>query len=69
LPYDLGGHIASFASSATLYEVGFNHFYRGPDAEQGADLIFFFCNSVLPLYIHEDKCELQGQVQQDKIKQ
>ncbi|VVM28183.1 Pyruvate dehydrogenase E1 component (EC [uncultured Gammaproteobacteria bacterium] len=28
LPYDLGGHIASFASSATLYEVGFNHFYR-----------------------------------------
>jgi pyruvate dehydrogenase E1 component len=39
LPYDLGGHIASFASSATLYEVGFNHFYRGPDAEQGADLI------------------------------
>ena len=41
LPYDLGGHIASFASSATLYEVGFNHFYRGPDAEQGADLVFF----------------------------
>ncbi len=41
LPYDLGGHIASFASSAVLYEVGFNHFYRGPDAEQGADLIFF----------------------------
>jgi pyruvate dehydrogenase complex dehydrogenase (E1) component len=33
LPYDLGGHIASFASRATLYEVGFNHFYRGPDAE------------------------------------
>jgi pyruvate dehydrogenase E1 component len=41
LPYELGGHIASFASSATLYEVGFNHFYRGPDASQGADLIFF----------------------------
>jgi pyruvate dehydrogenase E1 component len=41
LPYELGGHIASFASSATLYEVGFNHFYRGPDADQGADLVFF----------------------------
>ena len=41
LPYELGGHIASFASSATLYDVGFNHFYRGPDADQGADLIFF----------------------------
>ena len=38
---ELGGHIASFASSATLYEVGFNHFYRGHDADQGADLIFF----------------------------
>lgn len=38
---ELGGHIASFASSATLYEVGFNHFYRGNDADQGADLIFF----------------------------
>lgn len=41
LPYDLGGHIASYASSATLYEVAFNHFYRGPNAEQGADLVFF----------------------------
>ncbi|MDC9726489.1 MAG: pyruvate dehydrogenase (acetyl-transferring), homodimeric type [Candidatus Thioglobus sp.] len=41
LPYELGGHIASFASSAVLYEIGFNHFYRGPDADQGADLIFF----------------------------
>ncbi len=41
LPYDLGGHIASYASSATLYEVAFNHFYRGPDADQGADLVFF----------------------------
>jgi len=38
---ELGGHIASFASSATLYEVGFNHFYRGKNLEQGADLIFF----------------------------
>ncbi len=41
LPYDLGGHIASYASSATLYEVAFNHFYRGPNADQGADLVFF----------------------------
>ena len=38
---ELGGHIASFASSATLYEVGFNHFYRGGNLDQGADLIFF----------------------------
>ena len=36
----IGGHISSFASSATLYEVGFNHFFRGPDY-YGGDLIFF----------------------------
>jgi pyruvate dehydrogenase E1 component len=36
----LGGHIASFASAATLYDVGFNHFWKGPEHEQGADLVF-----------------------------
>ena len=40
-PGSVGGHIASFASSATLYEVGFNDFFRGHDAEKGADMIFF----------------------------
>jgi pyruvate dehydrogenase E1 component len=37
----LGGHIATFASSATLYEIGFNHFFRGPDHPDGADLVYF----------------------------
>jgi pyruvate dehydrogenase E1 component len=37
----IGGHIGTFASSATLYEVGFNHFFRGPDAPGGADLVYF----------------------------
>lgn len=37
----LGGHIASFASSATLYDVGFNHFFRGNDGELPGDLIYF----------------------------
>ncbi len=37
----LGGHIASFASSATLYDVGFNHFFRGNDGETPGDLIYF----------------------------
>ncbi|MGQ0502483.1 MAG: pyruvate dehydrogenase (acetyl-transferring), homodimeric type [Panacagrimonas sp.] len=36
----IGGHIASFASAATLYEVGFNHFWKGPDHPQGQDLIY-----------------------------
>ena len=36
----VGGHISSFASSASLYEVGFNHFFKGHDHPQGADQIF-----------------------------
>jgi pyruvate dehydrogenase E1 component len=38
---DLGGHISTFASSATLYEVGFNHFFRGADGDRPADIIYF----------------------------
>ncbi|MCU0961428.1 MAG: pyruvate dehydrogenase (acetyl-transferring), homodimeric type [Pirellulaceae bacterium] len=37
----IGGHISSYASCATLYEVGFNHFFRGPDHPCGGDLVFF----------------------------
>ncbi|MDH2431583.1 pyruvate dehydrogenase (acetyl-transferring), homodimeric type [Pokkaliibacter sp. MBI-7] len=37
----LGGHISSFSSSATLYDVGFNYFFRGPEGEQEADMVFF----------------------------
>lgn len=36
----VGGHISTFASSASLYEVGFNHFFKGHDHPQGADQIF-----------------------------
>ncbi len=38
---ELGGHIASFASSATLYDVGFNHFWHAPTPDHGGDLIYF----------------------------
>ena len=37
----VGGHISTYASSASLYEVGFNHFFRGPDAPGGGDQVFF----------------------------
>ena len=38
----IGGHISTYASAATLYEVGFNHFFRGHGADgDGADIIFF----------------------------
>ena len=36
----VGGHISTFASSASLYEVGFNHFFKGSDHPQGGDQIF-----------------------------
>jgi len=38
---EYGGHISSYASSATLYEVGFNHFWRAPTKEHLGDMVFF----------------------------
>ncbi len=37
----IGGHLSSYASSASMYEVGFNHFFRGPEADGGGDMIFY----------------------------
>ena len=37
----IGGHISTFASCATLYEVGFNHFFRGGQGDRPADLVYF----------------------------
>ena len=36
----LGGHITSFSSAATLYDIGFNHFFRGTSEKQEADMVF-----------------------------
>ncbi len=36
----IGGHISTYASAATLYEVGFNHFFRGPDHPSGGDFVY-----------------------------
>ena len=38
---ELGGHISSYASSSTLYEVGFNHFWRAPHGDRHGDMVFF----------------------------
>jgi len=37
----IGGHISTYASAAALYEVAFNHFFRGPDARGGGDMVYF----------------------------
>jgi pyruvate dehydrogenase E1 component len=47
---NVGGHIASFASAATLYDVGFNHFWRAPSEESGGDLVFFQGHSATGVY-------------------
>jgi pyruvate dehydrogenase E1 component len=46
----IGGHISTYASSATLYEVGFNHFWRAPNASQGGDMVFIQGHSSPGIY-------------------
>jgi len=46
----IGGHIASFASAATLYDVGFNYFFRGPEGDDLGDLVFFQGHSAPGMY-------------------
>ena len=46
----VGGHIASFASAATLYDVGFNHFFRAPGHEDGGDLLYIQGHSAPGIY-------------------
>jgi pyruvate dehydrogenase E1 component len=50
LGLDLGGHISSFASSATLYDVGFNYFFRGETDSQQGDLVLFQGHSSPGIY-------------------
>ena len=47
---NLGGHIASYASAATLYDVGFNHFWRAPSEKHGGDLIYMQGHSAPGFY-------------------
>ena len=46
----IGGHISTYASSATLYEVGFNHFFRGADSGTSADMVYFQGHSSPGIY-------------------
>jgi pyruvate dehydrogenase E1 component len=61
---EYGGHIASYASSATLYEVGFNHFWRAPTAEHGGDLIFFQGHSSPGIYA---RAYLEGRLTEENL--
>ncbi|HEX6549135.1 MAG TPA: pyruvate dehydrogenase (acetyl-transferring), homodimeric type, partial [Gammaproteobacteria bacterium] len=46
----IGGHIATYASAGTLYEVGFNHFWRAPSKEHGGDLVYIQGHSSPGIY-------------------
>ncbi len=61
---ELGGHIASFASSATLYDVGFNHFWHAPSEEHGGDLIFIQGHSAPGIYA---RAFLEGRLSEDDL--
>lgn len=61
---ELGGHIASYASAAEIFEVGFNHFFRGPDAPQGGDLIYFQPHSAPGVYA---RAFLDGRLDADQL--
>jgi pyruvate dehydrogenase E1 component len=61
---ELGGHIASFASAATLYDVGFNHFFRGPDHEGGGDLVYIQGHSSPGIYA---RAFLEGRISAEQL--
>ncbi len=63
-PGELGGHIASFASSATLYDVGFNHFWRAPSDEHPGDLILHQGHSSPGVYA---RSFLEGRIDETRL--
>jgi pyruvate dehydrogenase E1 component len=64
LSTELGGHISSFASSATLFDVGLNHFFRGASADQGGDLVFFQGHSAPGIYA---RAYLEGRLSEEQL--
>ncbi|MDG2091165.1 MAG: pyruvate dehydrogenase (acetyl-transferring), homodimeric type [Gammaproteobacteria bacterium] len=64
LDMDLGGHMSSFASSATLYDVGYNYFFRGETENQKADLVFFQGHSSPGTY---SRSFLEGRITEEQL--
>jgi pyruvate dehydrogenase E1 component len=61
---ELGGHVASFQSAATLYDVGFNHFFRAPSEKFGGDLVFFQGHSSPGVYA---RAFLEGRITEEQL--
>ena len=62
--HGIGGHISTYASAATLYEVGFNHFFRGQDHPSGGDLIYFQGHSAPGMYA---RSYVEGRLSPDQL--
>jgi pyruvate dehydrogenase E1 component len=60
----VGGHISSYASSATLYEVGFNHFFRGKDHPGGGDQVYIQGHASPGVYA---RAYLEGRLTEDRL--
>ncbi len=61
---ELGGHIASFASAATLYDVGFNHFFHAPTDNHGGDLLYIQGHSAPGIYA---RAFLEGRLSEEDL--
>jgi pyruvate dehydrogenase E1 component len=60
----IGGHLATYASAASLYEVGFNHFFRGKDGEGSGDQIFYQGHAAPGMYA---RAFLEGRLTEDQL--
>jgi pyruvate dehydrogenase E1 component len=62
---ELGGHVASYASAAEIFEIGFNHFFRGTEGEHGGDVVFFQPHSAPGVYA---RAFLEGRLTEERLK-
>src|SRR5215208_2061869 len=60
----IGGHISTYASAATLYEVGFNHFFRGRTDTQEADIVYFQGHAAPGIYA---RAFLEGRISRHQL--
>ncbi|MFN5010014.1 MAG: alpha-ketoglutarate dehydrogenase [Gammaproteobacteria bacterium] len=61
---ELGGHVATYASAAEIFETGLNHFFRGPDAPGGGDLVYFQPHSAPGIYA---RAFLEGRLSEEQL--
>lgn len=62
---ELGGHISSYASAATLYSIGFNHFFRGASDKNNGDLVYFQGHAAPGVYA---RAFLEGRITEEQMK-